>query len=126
MFIQGGAGMRKLLMVLLSLIFITSAVPAIVITEIDNDSETMPITINSGENISISLIREELLKIKKSLLDEIDISISKKTDIFEEKIDDYFLVIISKIGLGFICLALFGLNLTLAKKLLLEMVFEDA
>ncbi len=118
--------MRKLLMVLLSLIFITSAVSAIVITEVDNDSETTPTSINTGENISVSIIREELNKIKDNLLNEIELSVSDKLSGTEKKIDDYFSIIISKIGLGFLSIALFIFNLKLGEKLFLEMVFKDA
>ena len=118
--------MLKLLMALLSLIFITSAVSAIVITEVDNDSETTPIATNAGENISVSIIREELNKIKGSILDELEISVSDKLSGTEQKIDDYFSTIISKIGLGFLSIALFIFNLKLAEKLFLEMVFKDA
>ncbi len=118
--------MHKLLMALLSLIFITASVSAIVITEVDNDSETIPLPINPGENISVSIIREELNIIKDNLLTEIETSVSEKLDVTEKKIDSYFSTIISKIGLGFLSIALFIFNLKLGEKLFLEMVFKDA
>ncbi len=118
--------MHKLLMALLSLIFITSAVSAIVITEIDNDPKTTPLSINTGENISVSIIRDELNIIKDNLLNEIELSVSDKLSGTEKKIDEYFSTIISKIGLGFLSIALFIFNLKLGEKLFLEMVFKDA
>ena len=116
--------MRGLLMMLLSLILISSAVSAIVITEID-DETTNPITINTGENISIALIREELKEIKAQLVSEIEVTVLERIESFEQRADNYFSTIISKIGLGFLSLALFIFNLALAKKLLIEMVFEN-
>ncbi len=118
MFFQKVEAMRVLLTMLLSLIFLTSAVSAIVITEIDDEQAITPVSINPGENISVSIIREELKEIKTQLLTDIDESVSAKIEEFEEKI-------LAKIGLGFLSLALFMFNLALAKKLLIDMVFKD-
>lgn len=124
MFFQRGEEMRKLLILLLSLILLSSAVSAIVITEVDNDSSTQPISVPAGENISISIIKDTLNETKDDLVEELREVILVETGEYEIKIDNYFYKIISKIGLGILCLTLFIFNLFLANKLLIGMVFK--
>jgi len=116
--------MRSLLMMLLSIVLISTTVSAIVITEIEDPSNSIPITVTGGENINVSLIKDYFDQAKTDIGTELNSVVDEKISNFEEKIDNYFLTIISKIGLGFLCLTLFIFNLFLGKKLLLDMVFK--
>jgi len=110
------------MVLLLSLILLLPiSVSGITIEEF-TDLDTVEI---QGENINVALIKDFIRETENELISAFSEITDSRIESFENKIDEISDMIQTKIVLGFISLCLFILNIFLAKKLIIDLVFEN-